>query len=136
MDRTSAPPRNSQPGSPISPRATKEFGVESNFPRSAEDEPLYRIEPVAASAVNAIVALGGVAPMKVLVNSELQNKAGANASDRSTRHIEVQLPADISYRVGDHLSVVPRNDPALVDSVARRFGFLPADRIRLRAAEA
>jgi cytochrome P450/NADPH-cytochrome P450 reductase len=30
---------------------------------------------------------------------------------------------------------VPRNDPALVDSVARRFGFLPADQIRLQVAE-
>src|SRR5712675_2254411 len=70
------------------PSAMKEFGVDQNFSRSAEDEPLYRIEPVAPSAVNAIVALGGVAPMKVLVNSELQNKSGANPSDRSTRHIE------------------------------------------------
>jgi cytochrome P450/NADPH-cytochrome P450 reductase len=65
----------------------------------------------------------------------LQNRAGANGSDRSTRHIEVQLPDNVSYRVGDHLSVVPRNDPALVDSVARRFGFLPADQIRLQVAE-
>ncbi|HEX3114579.1 MAG TPA: cytochrome P450 [Bradyrhizobium sp.] len=117
------------------PHAVKEFGVDTNFSRSAEDEPLYRIEPVAAPAVNAIVALGGVSPMKVLVNSELHNKLGANASERSTRHIEVQLPPDISYRVGDHLSVVPRNDPALVDSVARRFGFLPSDQIRLQVAE-
>ncbi len=31
--------------------------------------------------------------------------------------------------------MVPRNDPALVDSVARRFGFLPADQIRLQVAE-
>jgi len=85
--------------------------------------------------VNAIVAQGGVSPMKVQVNSELQNKTGANPSDRSTRHIEVQLPAGVSYRVGDHLSVVPRNDPALVDSVARRFGFQPADQIRLQVAE-
>src|SRR5205085_2200677 len=75
------------------------------------------------------------APMKVLVNNELQNRSGSNASDRSTRHIEVQLPPDLSYRVGDHLSVVPRNDPALVDAVARRFGFLPADQIRLQVAE-
>jgi cytochrome P450/NADPH-cytochrome P450 reductase len=117
------------------PQAVKEFGVDSSFSRSANDEPLYRIEPVAPSAVNPVVALGGAAPMKVLVNSELQNRQGANASDRSTRHIEVQLPSDISYRVGDHLSVVPRNDPALVDSVARRFGFLPADQIRLQVAD-
>src|SRR5712671_4158767 len=117
------------------PASMKEFGVDSSLTRSADDEPLYSIEPVAPTAVNAVVALGGVSPMKVLVNSELQNKAGANRSDRSTRHVEVQLPAGIAYRVGDHLSVVPRNDPALVDSVARRFGFLPADQIRLQVAE-
>src|SRR5436309_2444225 len=117
------------------PAAMKELGVDSSFARSADDAPLYSIEPVAPSAVNALVTQGGVAPMKVSVNSELQNKASANPSDRSTRHIEVQLPPGISYRVGDHLSVVPRNDPALVDSVARRFGFLPGDQIRLQVAE-
>jgi cytochrome P450 / NADPH-cytochrome P450 reductase len=117
------------------PAAMKEFGVDSGFSRSADDEPLYRIEPVAPSAVNTIVAQGGVAAMKVQANAELQNKVGPDASDRSTRHIEVQLPPNMSYRVGDHLSVVPRNDPAVVDSVARRFGFLPADQIRLQVAE-
>src|SRR5712671_698601 len=117
------------------PASMKEFGVDSSLTRSADDEPLYSVEPVAPTAVNAVVALGGVSPMKVLVNSELQNKAGANRSDRSTRHVEVQLPAGIAYRVGDHLSVVPRNDPALVDSVACRFGFLPADQIRLNVSE-
>ncbi len=119
----------------LAPVATREFGIDSAFSRSADDEPLYRIEPVAPSAVNAMAALGGVAPMKVLVNRELQNRAGPSPSDRSTRHIEVALPAGIGYRVGDHLSVVPRNDPALVDAVARRFGFLPADQIRLQVAE-
>jgi len=119
----------------LAPLATKEFGIESSFARSAEDEPLYGIEPVAPSVVNAVVALGGASPMKVLANSELQNKIGANASERSTRHIEVQLPPGLAYRVGDHLSVVPRNDPALVDAVARRFGFLPSDQIRLKVAE-
>src|SRR5881392_2099477 len=85
------------------PAATKEFGLASSITRSADDAPLYTIEPVAPTAVNTIVAQGGVAPMKVQVNSELQNKSGSNPSDRSTRHIEVQLPPGISYRVGDHL---------------------------------
>src|SRR6202158_716368 len=119
----------------LAPLATKEFGIDSDFSRSADDEPLYKIEPVAPTTINAAVALGGAAPMKVLANTELQNKSGANASERSTRHIEVQLPSGTSYRVGDHLSGVPRDDPALVDSVARRFGFLPADQIRLQVAE-
>jgi cytochrome P450/NADPH-cytochrome P450 reductase len=117
------------------PVAVKEFGVDTSFTRSADDEPLYKVEPVAPTTVNAVVALGGASPMKVLLNNELQNRSGPNASDRSTRHIEVQLPSNLSYRVGDHLSVVPRNDPALVDAVARRFGFLPADQIKLQVAE-
>jgi cytochrome P450 / NADPH-cytochrome P450 reductase len=121
--------------SAAAPAAVKEFGLDANFSRSADDEPLYKIEPVAQAAVNTMVVQGGALPVKVLVNNELQNKTGGNPSDRSTRHIEVQLPAGVSYRVGDHLSVVPRNDPALVDSVARRFGFLPADQIRLSVAE-
>lgn len=119
----------------LGPAAAKEFGLASNITRSADDAPLYSIEPLAPTAINAIAALGGVSPMKVAVNSELQNKTGAHPSDRSTRHIEVQLPPGMTYRVGDHLSVAPRNDPALVDSVARRFGFLPADQIRLQVAE-
>src|SRR5947209_3447142 len=117
------------------PVAVKEFGVDTSFTRSADDEPLYKVEPVAPTTVNAVVALGGASPMKVLVNNELQNRAGASASDRSTRHIEVRLPPNLSYCVGDHLSVVPRNDPVLVDAVARRFSFLPADQIRLQVAE-
>ncbi|MBR0694523.1 bifunctional cytochrome P450/NADPH--P450 reductase [Bradyrhizobium lablabi] len=115
--------------------ATKEFGIDWNFTRTAEDEPLYVIEPVPQGAVNTIVTQGGAVPMKVLVNNELQTKSGADPSERSTRHIEVELPANLKYRVGDHLSVVPRNDPTLVDSVARRFGFLPADQIRLQVSE-
>jgi cytochrome P450/NADPH-cytochrome P450 reductase len=119
----------------LAPAAVKEFGLSSIFSRRADDEPLYRIEPIAPTKVSAIAALGGATPMKVLVNSELQNRVGPNASDRSTRHIEVELPAGLAYRVGDHLSVVPRNDPTLVDHVARRFGFLPADQIRLNVPE-
>src|SRR5437764_4435297 len=117
------------------PVAVKEFGVDTSLARSADDEPLYKVEPVAPTTVNAVVALGGASPMKVLVNNELQNRAGTIASERSTRHIEVQLLPNLSFRVGDHLSVVPRNDPVLVDAVARRFGFLPADQIRLQVAE-
>jgi cytochrome P450/NADPH-cytochrome P450 reductase len=115
--------------------AVKEFGLDQNFSRSADDAPLYSVEPVAPSAVSAVAALGGTVPMTILANRELQNKSGTHASERSTRHIEVQLPDGISYRVGDHLSVVPRNDAALVDRVARRFGFSPADQVRLKAAE-
>lgn len=114
--------------------AVQEFGINTGFSREANDEPLYKVEPVAQSVVNTVAASGGAVPIKILVNDELQNRAGASPSDRSTRHIEVELPANVTYRVGDHLSIVPRNDPVLVDAVARRFGFLPADQVRLQVA--
>jgi cytochrome P450 / NADPH-cytochrome P450 reductase len=119
----------------LAPAAVKAFGLDATFSRSADDAPLYAIEPLAPTAVSAIAALGGTVPMKISANNELQNREGPNASDRSTRHIEVELAAGQTYRVGDHLSVVPRNDPALVDAVARRFGFLAADLIKLQVAE-
>ncbi len=53
----------------------------------------------------------------VEVNRELQNADGA----RSTRHIEIALPAGMSYGTGDHLGVLPRNDAALIQRVMRRF---------------
>ncbi|MBB5050693.1 cytochrome P450/NADPH-cytochrome P450 reductase [Afipia massiliensis] len=114
--------------------AVKEFAIDTGFTREANDEPLYKIEPVAHSAVNTVAVSGGAVPVKLLINDELQNKSGANPSTRSTRHIEVELPENVTYRVGDHLSVIPRNDPVLVDAVARRFGFLPADQVRLHVA--
>ena len=118
----------------LAPQALKEFGVDGNFARSADDAPLYAIEPVAASVANSPVAQSGVSPMKIIENRELQTPAAGQPA-RSTRHIEVQLPPGMNYRVGDHLSVIPRNDPVLVDAVARRFGFLPADQIRLNVAQ-
>ena len=118
----------------MAPVAMKHFGVDGNLARSADDAPLYSIEPMAASAANSPVSQGGVVPMKVLDNRELQTPVPGQPA-RSTRHIEVQLPPGMSYRVGDHLSVIPRNDPALVDAVARRFGFLPADQVRLNVAQ-
>ena len=115
--------------------AVTEFGVDTGFDREGSDAPLYQVEPVAPTVVNSLLGPGGAAPMKMLVNNELQNKTGANASDRSTRHIEIELPKGIAYRVGDHLSVVPRNELAIVDAVARRFGFLATDQIRLHVPE-
>lgn len=114
----------------LRPLAAAELGVPTDFAADPA-EPLYRIDPIGPSVTPMAISLGGASVMKVLVNRELQSAD----SDRSTRHIEIALPPGVSYRPGDHLSVVPRNDPALVDAVARRFGFQPSDQIRLTAAE-
>src|SRR5271168_429741 len=118
----------------LRPLAAKELGIAVDFGDESDATPLYSIELTPPSATSAPLAASGATPMKVLVNAELQNKSGPNASDRSTRHVEVALPEGAAFRVGDHLSVAPRNDTALVDSIARRFGFQPTDQIRLSTA--
>ncbi|MEZ4663763.1 MAG: hypothetical protein R2911_40030 [Caldilineaceae bacterium] len=60
--------------------------------------------------------------MRVLAQRELQNHGGAHPSTRSTRHIELALPAGVTYQTGDHLGVIPRNHLPLVERVLTRFG--------------
>jgi len=41
----------------------------------------------------------------------------------------------VSYRAGDHLSIVPQNAAALVERALRRFAFAPGAYVMLAAAE-
>jgi len=52
-------------------------------------------------------------------------------SGRSTRHIEVSLPAGVSYREGDHIGVLPENPPALIERVLERFALNGDDYVQL-----
>ena len=113
----------------LGPVAAKAFGLEAGFDRDTSVEPLYAVETVAAAA-NPVVAAAGGREMAVTGLRELQSQE----SGRSTKHIEIALPEGLSYRVGDHLAVVPRNDPALVAAIARRFGLTADTTIRLHAS--
>jgi cytochrome P450/NADPH-cytochrome P450 reductase len=55
---------------------------------------------------------------RVLACRELQ-PAG---SPKRTRHLEVSLPPGVTYRVGDHLGVCPKNDQDQVERLAQRLG--------------
>jgi cytochrome P450 / NADPH-cytochrome P450 reductase len=46
----------------------------------------------------------------------------APGSPRRTRHIEISLPSGVTYRVGDHLGVCPKNDEEQVERLARHLG--------------
>jgi len=88
-----------------------------------EAKPLYKLEIVSGQQMSPFVDSFSSKPMIVRVNRELHRKDGDQASDRSTRHIELELPEDVSYRAGDHLGVIPHNIESLVERVAARFGF-------------
>ncbi len=57
----------------------------------------------------------------VLDNRELSRVNGRSA-DRSTRHLEIALPDGVTYRAGDHLGVLPRNNMDLIRRAMARFG--------------
>ena len=62
-------------------------------------------------AANPVVRSFQAQAALVEVNRELQQADGTEP-ERSTRHIEIALPAGTSYGTGDHLGVLPRNDAA------------------------
>jgi len=64
------------------------------------------------------------ARLPVLVNRELRTPlASATSSVGSTRHIELQLPASMSYLTADNVAVLPENSPQLVSEVAAAMGY-------------
>jgi len=54
---------------------------------------------------------------KIVVNRELHQQG----SDRSCRHVEVEVPDDIKYEPGDHINVFAQNDPEIVTQLAKRL---------------
>jgi len=55
-------------------------------------------------------------------------------ADRSTRHIEIQLPEGAVYQEGDHLGVLPENSKELVERVLTRFGLKGEEHVILEGS--
>jgi sulfite reductase alpha subunit-like flavoprotein len=55
---------------------------------------------------------------RVLVCRELLS----SGSPKRARHLEVSLPPGVTYQVGDHIGVCPKNDEELVERLAQRLG--------------
>ncbi|MFK7751545.1 MAG: bifunctional cytochrome P450/NADPH--P450 reductase [Sedimentitalea sp.] len=115
------------------PQVGDALGLDLDLSQSEMAAPLYEAEVLSSVEMNPVLAQAGAQPVTVRVNRELQNTA---ASNRSTRHIEVALNEGMTYRAGDHLSVVPRNPDALVARVLRRFGYGAETQLRLRSSAA
>ena len=117
------------------PQVAEALNLDLDLSMQSEAEPLYTVEVLSGEGTHRAAAQAGAHPGRILVNRELQQREGPTGSGRSTRHIEVELPAGMSYRPGDHLCVLPVNPPELVDRVMRRFGFQAGTRLRLSTTE-
>ncbi|NGP60472.1 bifunctional cytochrome P450/NADPH--P450 reductase [Paenibacillus thiaminolyticus] len=66
----------------------------------------------------------------IAANRELQQPG----SERSTRHIEIELPEGMTYQEGDHLGVFPSNRKDHIDRILRRFSLREKDQVILTAS--
>ena len=71
---------------------------------------------------NPVIMSYRARPATVRANLELIAGSNGKPPERSTRHVEVALPADTTYNAGDHLGVLPRNSIDLLRRVMTRFG--------------
>jgi len=95
--------------------------------KDGEGGPALTLEQaVAALMANKPDGTDG-ALLKVLESRELQGPG----SDRSTRHVTLQLPAGPAgqYRAGEHLEVYGNNDSALVDMTLGLLGLTGSERV-------
>src|SRR5574337_671827 len=77
-------------------------------------------------ATSPIMRSYSAVAMTVRANRELQRRDCERPSERSTRHVEIALPAGVSYAAGDHLGVVPRNGLDTIRRVFTRFRLDPS----------
>lgn len=103
---------------------SQRFGDPNAAPVTAEDEPLYDLQPILGPVTTAIDARFAVEPMTVVLNDELVDVPG-----QAKRYVRVSLPDGVEYSTGDHLTVLADNPPELVDAVTDALGIDP--RLRL-----
>ena len=114
------------------PRLAEEFGLNLAADAPALSEPDLQIEFLPADRPSPFVRSLGAQPMRVL-DTRLLTRAQNTVDVRPVRHIDLELPMDVTYQAGDHLGVIPHNSSALVDRVTKRFGLDPESWIRLTA---
>ena len=100
-----------------------EFAITTSSENVFKSQGLFNIQYYENEVAQHIPVANAARKMKVIKNYELQN---FESSGRSTRHIELELPAGVNYTPGDHLGVISRNSPELVKRVVARFNLNPS----------
>ena len=102
---------------PLRTEVAKELNLA--FDSNESQRQLFKVEIVKGGQQSPFVNSLSAKPFHVLENRELHTEK----STRSTRHIELELPENTSYKAGDHLAVVPHNGDDLINRVMSRFRF-------------
>ncbi|MFJ9037124.1 cytochrome P450 [Streptomyces sp. NPDC102406] len=81
----------------------------------------YEVREITGGPLDLAAARHGLAPLTVTEAYDLT----AAAHPRTKRFLRLTLPDGVSYRTGDHLTVLPAHEPALVDRAVRALGVDP-----------
>lgn len=109
----------------------EKLSINMGAPGSKTKEQQYEVEIVAGQQTHPVITIFGAQPMRILSNIELYATSSSSAVEHSARHIEIELPQNVSYKAGDHLGIVPSNGAAQVKRVLTRFSFDEQTQIRL-----
>ncbi len=112
----------------------QELSIDFGESAAPKQQPMYEVEVIKGTpSLTSFVASFGAVAMHVAANYELNTTTGSYPAERSTRHIEVALPANVTYHPGDHLGVIAHNSDVLVQRVATHFGFDAESKINVHA---
>ncbi len=107
--------------SPLWETTAKAFALPASVGESLATGPRFTLTFTNRLATSPVITSYSAAPMSVRTSRELQTRDGERPSERSTRHVEIVLPAGVTYAAGDHLGILPRNGPDLLQRVFGRF---------------
>ncbi|MFG2916858.1 bifunctional cytochrome P450/NADPH--P450 reductase [Kitasatospora sp. NPDC048298] len=94
---------------------------DADAPAAARPEAAYSVTEVTGGPLAALAARHDMAELTVTAVGSLTDPA----YHRVKRLVRLALPQGAEYRTADHLTVLPANDPALVERAAKLFGATP-----------
>ncbi|MFJ7906553.1 bifunctional cytochrome P450/NADPH--P450 reductase [Kitasatospora sp. NPDC096204] len=94
---------------------------DAEAPAAARPEAGYSVTEVTGGPLAALAARHDMAELTVTAVGSLTDPA----YHRVKRLVRLALPEGAEYRTADHLTVLPANDPALVERAAKLFGAAP-----------
>jgi cytochrome P450 / NADPH-cytochrome P450 reductase len=103
------------------PSVAAAFDLPSNIAKPQTARSRFSVTFANRQVANPIIRSYSAVSMTVRVNRELQNRVCDRPSERSTRHLELSLPAGLTYGAGDHLGIIPRNGIEQIRRVLLRF---------------
>ncbi|MFF7945820.1 bifunctional cytochrome P450/NADPH--P450 reductase [Streptomyces griseorubiginosus] len=102
----------------LRPALLESHGDPDTTAADAEPTAAYEVRTLTGGPLDALAARHALVPMTVTEAHDLT----APGHPRLKRFVRLALPAGTTYRTGDHVTVLPVNDKALVERAADAFG--------------